>query len=185
MLDFVKKVLCKLYSIYASGKVKQHQRLKVHYPAKIVGSNSISIGDGFVSARGLVLECIRNYRDQSFSPQVSIGARALLGEYCHIGCTEQIIIGDNFTCGRNVTIIDHDHGVGSLEEQSIPPLSRKLTSKGGIEIGNNVWIADHVVVLSGVKIGNNVTIGANAVVTHDIPDNSVAGGIPARVLRNK
>lgn len=51
------------------------------------------------------------------------------------------------------------------------------------EIGDNVQITCGAKVLGGVKIGNNVTIGANAVVVKDIPDNALAAGVPARVIR--
>ena len=57
-----------------------------------------------------------------------------------------------------------------------------LASSGIPHIGNYVILSSGCKVIGGVKIGNNVIIGANAVVTHDIPDNSVAVGIPARVI---
>ncbi|MDO4893230.1 MAG: DapH/DapD/GlmU-related protein [Eubacteriales bacterium] len=53
---------------------------------------------------------------------------------------------------------------------------------GTIEIGNNVFIGMNTIVLPGVKIGNNVVIGAGSIVSKDIPNNSVACGIPARVI---
>lgn len=52
-------------------------------------------------------------------------------------------------------------------------------------IGNDVWIGTRVIIMPGVHIGNHVIIGANSVVTHDIPDYSVAPGSPARVVRNR
>jgi len=58
-----------------------------------------------------------------------------------------------------------------------------LKYKGEVVIGNNVWLGDKVAVLSGVHIGNNVIVAANAVVTKDLPDNSIAAGVPARVVK--
>lgn len=52
-----------------------------------------------------------------------------------------------------------------------------------IVVGNNVYIGTNAIILLGVTIGNNVVIGAGAVVTKDIPDNSVAVGVPARVIK--
>ena len=63
------------------------------------------------------------------------------------------------------------------------PEDQPLYSKGVVTIGNNVWIADKVTILSGVTIGDNSMIGANAVVTHDIPSGVIAAGVPARVIR--
>ena len=54
-----------------------------------------------------------------------------------------------------------------------------------IYVGDNVYISTGVTILGPVRIGNNVTIGAGAVVTKDIPDNAVVGGIPAKILKFK
>jgi acetyltransferase-like isoleucine patch superfamily enzyme len=50
-------------------------------------------------------------------------------------------------------------------------------------VGNNVWVGAKATILQGVRIGDNAVIGANAVVTRDVPANTVAVGIPARVIR--
>lgn len=52
-----------------------------------------------------------------------------------------------------------------------------------IHIGDDVWLGANVTILPGVRIGNNVVIGAGAVVTRDIPDDSLAVGVPARVIK--
>ena len=52
-----------------------------------------------------------------------------------------------------------------------------------IVLGNDVYIGNNVILMPGVKVGSNVVIGAGAVVTRDIPDNSVAVGVPARVIK--
>lgn len=54
-----------------------------------------------------------------------------------------------------------------------------------VQIGDNVDFGIGVKVFGSLKIGNNVSIGANAVVTHDIPDNAIAGGIPAKIIKIK
>ena len=56
------------------------------------------------------------------------------------------------------------------------------TKIGRVVIGSNVFIGADTIVLPGVKIGNNVVIGANSTVTHDVPDNSVVAGTPAKKL---
>ena len=52
-----------------------------------------------------------------------------------------------------------------------------------IRIGNDVWIGGNVTILPGVTIGNNVVVAAGAVVTKDIPDNTLVGGVPAKFIR--
>lgn len=86
-------------------------------------------------------------------------------------------IGDNTMIAANVTITSAGH--------PIHPVPRTAGWEYGIEvtIGDNVWIGANVVVNPGVHIGSNVVIGSGSVVTHDIPDNVVAVGVPCRVLR--
>jgi maltose O-acetyltransferase len=84
-----------------------------------------------------------------------------------------ITIGDNVTMAPRVHILCHDASTKAF---------LGYTKIGRVNIGNHVFIGAESVVLPGVTIGNNVIIGANSTVTHDIPDNSVAAGSPARVL---
>lgn len=77
-------------------------------------------------------------------------------------------IGVNFSCGQGVTI-----GVGKYSED----LQTNLPI-----IGNDVWIAANATVIGGITIGNNSTIGGGAVVVHDVPENSIVAGNPARVI---
>ena len=84
-----------------------------------------------------------------------------------------IEIGDNVTMAPRVHILCHDASTKQF---------LGYTKIGQVKIGNNVFIGAESVVLPGVTIGNNVIIGANSTVTHDIPDNSVVVGSPAREL---
>ena len=84
-----------------------------------------------------------------------------------------IEIGDNVTIAPRVHILCHDASTKDF---------LGYTKIGRVTIGNHVFIGAESVVLPGVTIGNNVVIGANSTVTHDIPDNSVAVGSPARVI---
>lgn len=84
-----------------------------------------------------------------------------------------IEIGDDVTMAPRVHILCHDASTKGF---------LNYTKIGRVTIGNNVFIGAESVVLPGVTIGNNVVIGANSTVTHNIPDNSVAVGSPARVI---
>ena len=84
-----------------------------------------------------------------------------------------IEIGDNVTMAPRVHILCHD----ASTKQHLG-----YTKIGRVTIGDNVFIGAESVVLPGVTIGDNVIIGANSTVTHDIPENSVAAGSPARVI---
>ena len=84
-----------------------------------------------------------------------------------------IEIGDNVTMAPRVHILCHDASTKQF---------LNYTKIGRVTIGDNVFIGAESVVLPGVTIGSNVIIGANSTVTHDVPNNSVVAGSPARVI---
>ena len=87
-------------------------------------------------------------------------------------------IGTNVHITDNVRFVGHDGGT-LLFRHIVPDL--EITKP--ITVGDDVYIGNNVLIMPGVTIGNKVIIGAGAVVTRDIPDNSVAVGIPARVIK--
>lgn len=89
-----------------------------------------------------------------------------------------ITLGNNVHITDGVKFITHDGGT-LIYRQYIPDL--EITKP--ITIGNEVYIGNNVIILPGVTIGSNVVIGAGAIVSHNIPDNSVAVGVPARVIK--
>lgn len=89
-----------------------------------------------------------------------------------------ITLGKNVHVTEGVKFITHDGGT-LLYRHLVPDL--EITKP--ITIGDNVYIGNNVIILLGVKIGNNVVIGAGAIVSKPIPDNSVAVGVPARVIK--
>ena len=132
---------------------------------------------------GLACGNILTMATSLFYPQIIIGNDCNFGEFCQITAINRISIGNGLLTGRFVYIGDNAHGGLSSEEKDIPPIKRKLQSKGEIVIGNNVWIGDKVTILGGVTIGDNVIIGAGSIVTHNIPSDCVAVGIPVKVVR--
>ena len=87
-------------------------------------------------------------------------------------------IGEHVHITNGVRFVGHDGGT-LLFRHLVPDL--EITKP--IKIGDYVYIGNNVLIMPGVTIGNKVIIGAAAVVTHDIPDNSVAVGVPARVIK--
>lgn len=91
---------------------------------------------------------------------------------------ELIEIGDDVFLHKGTVIMAHDWAGWTL----VRAFHDYIPSHGKIKIGNNVWLGQNVTILKGVTIGDNVIIGAGAIVTKDIPSNSVATGIPCRVV---
>lgn len=107
------------------------------------------------------------------------GSNLYLGVGSVVVVRESITIGKNVLIAEHVTIRDQDHTIGSFGCQE-----RLGFTSSPVVIGDNVWLGAMVTVTQGVIIGNNVVVGANSVVTHDLPDNCVAVGAPARVVRH-
>lgn len=111
---------------------------------------------------------------------------------------KNINVGDNFLANYNVTILDiREVDIGdnvmiapntliTTVNHPLNPMGRRkhLGIAKPVKIGNDVWIGANVVILPGVTIGNNVVIAAGAVVTKDIPDNVLVGGIPAKIIKS-
>ena len=156
------------------------------YPLRLEGGGSQMIRIGaktVIGSHSVLGSWVRYGKDEHYKPEIIIGNDCHIGEFCHITAINKITIGDGLLTGRFVYIGDNAHGGLSWEEADIPPAKRHLKSKGEIVIGRNVWICDKVAILGGVTIGDNVIIGAGSIVTHDIPSNSMAAGMPAKVVR--
>ncbi len=108
---------------------------------------------------------------------ISLGKSFYANHHCTILDAAPVTIGDNVMFGPSVNLTTTSH-----------PLDRETRASGlefarPIVIHDNVWLGMGVQILSGVTLGQNVVIGAGAVVTCDIPSNSLAVGIPAKVIR--
>lgn len=103
-----------------------------------------------------------------------IGNGVGINEGVSIMAVREITIGDNTLIGDYAAIHDSDF------HELAPGLPVKT---GPIAIGRNVWIGRNAIVLSGVTIGENAVVAAGAVVASDVPPNTIAGGSPARVIR--
>ncbi len=97
-----------------------------------------------------------------------------------------VTIGDYNHFGPNVTIVTPMHPLIAEERREIvcsDGVGRLLCYAKPVKIGSTCWFGANVTVCPGVTIGDNCVIGAGSVVTHDIPDNSLAVGVPAKVVR--
>ncbi|MDR9760101.1 acyltransferase [Rhizobium redzepovicii] len=109
----------------------------------------------------------------------------ILGDDCSIN--PYACVSGKVTCGNGVRIASHASIVGFNHGFDDPdrPIHRQGVVSIGIVIGDDVWIGANCVILDGVTIGNGAVIAAGAVVTQDIPALSLAGGVPAKVLRRR
>lgn len=109
-----------------------------------------------------------------FGRNLHFGRHVFVNAGCHFQDQGGIFIGDNVLIGHNAVLATIDHDLN--------PYSRR-NHYAPIHIGDRVWIGANAVITKGVTIGENSVIAAGAVVTKDVPANCVAGGVPARVLK--
>ncbi len=107
---------------------------------------------------------------------IHIGKNVFINAGCKFQDQGGIYIADNCLIGHNVVFATLNHGMLPDERGDLLPKA--------IHIGKNVWIGSGAVILSGVTIGDNAVIGAGSLVTKNIPENMVAVGSPAKVIRS-
>jgi acetyltransferase-like isoleucine patch superfamily enzyme len=110
---------------------------------------------------------------------VSIGAKSVLGQECTISSYQHVSIGRECIVADRVMLIDFDHGMVETER----PIRNQGIYMRDVNVGHNVWIGYGACILRGVTVGHNSVVGTNAVVTKDVPDNAVVGGVPAKLIR--
>ena len=118
----------------------------------------------------------------------TIGNNVIIGMNCIFVDNHKITIGNNVMIASGVQLCTATHPI-KKEERIVknwsPEIQRNWyhTYAKPIEIGNDCWIGANATILPGVSIGNNVVIGAGSVVTKNIPDNSLAIGVPSKVIK--
>ncbi len=110
-----------------------------------------------------------------YGQNIKVGKNVFINSGCCFQDQGGIEIGDNVFIGQQVVIatINHD----------MIPKMRANMYPAPVKIGNDVWIGAHATILSGVTIGNGAVIAAGAVVTKDVPENAVVGGVPAKIIK--
>ena len=109
---------------------------------------------------------------------LSIGTYTIITGPLHVDLAAPVKIGNCVRIGHDVSLLTVNHAVGAEW------LRAGLSEFGGIEIGNGAWLASRVTVLPKVRIGAGAIVAAGAVVTRDVPANTLVAGVPARVLRD-
>lgn len=106
---------------------------------------------------------------------INVGKNVFINMGCKFQDQGGIFIGDGALIGHNVVLATLNHAMSPSERSTMIPAP--------IHIGENVWIGSNATILPGVTIGNGAIVAAGAVVTKNVPDNTVVGGVPAKVIR--
>jgi acetyltransferase-like isoleucine patch superfamily enzyme len=117
--------------------------------------------------------------------ETGMGGGIRLGPDCRVNLGVQMVsyqapieIGTDVGLSAHSLLYSYNHGIAP----GTPYMKQPLETRGPIVIEDHAWVGMGSIVLSGVHIGKHAVVAAGSVVTHDVPANTVVGGVPARVL---
>ncbi len=158
---------------FRSKVFREERRLKkLGISCRFVGSAlpkleiASATGDSQSYARGLSIYC--------WNPDV----RVSIGKYVSVADNVTLVAGGEHSAG----FVSTYPFIGKWGLEQYRSMEGPRT-KGNIEIGHDVWLGQGSTILSGVRVGDGAVVAAGAVVTKDVPDYAVVGGVPARVIR--
>jgi acetyltransferase-like isoleucine patch superfamily enzyme len=137
----------------------------------------IDIGDETLVMHGAILH-VYNFRRLPHA-FIRIGRKSLIGEYNVLRGQGGITVGDRVYLAPLVQLLAVNH---VYSDPTRPMIEQGITAEG-IIVEDDVWIGAGAIVTDGVRIGRGAVVAAGAVVTQDVPPHTVAGGTPARVLK--
>jgi acetyltransferase-like isoleucine patch superfamily enzyme len=192
MIALIKRIFDKWLNKYKARHIKKmvtlkgtgHEFVRTTHVRLADGSdkNDILVGDHAMISGGLVSE---NHG------KIVLGAYTYLRESSIIGSVKSVVIGDYTSIADFVVIMDNNNHPINPEDRRIKSASKKgsyyrkwrHSEANEIIIGCNVWIGSFARVCKGVTVGDNAIIAANAVVTKDVPPNTIVAGNPAKVVK--
>ncbi len=152
---------------------------RLEYPSKLMSPHLVSVGNHVHICADAWLNAKDDRGDGQ--PTLRIGDGTYIGRMVQINAWREVDIAANVLIGDRVLILDADH---HFDRPDLPIRAQEDGFKGPVRLLEGCWIAAGAVILPGVTIGRNAVVAANAVVTRDVPDRTVAGGIPAKILRH-
>ena len=197
---FLRPVIRGLYRTGVFAGEVSHFLYKLLWVEPVLRSLCVQVGKGlraerlpYIRGRGMIrLGDTVNLSGQSCfyfpaageeSPEIVIGNRVFIGNGCTLSAARRISIGDDCLISSCVRIHDNDgHPLDAERRRRREAVNPEEIAP--VVIGDNVWIGASAIILKGVTIGRNSVIGAGAVVTGEVPPDSVVAGNPARVVKS-
>mgnify|MGYP004455613151 CR=1 FL=1 len=193
IMMLVRGIINKPFFLKAKGKIFIGKRCDIRCKRKIMikggatiedgvkidalSKDGIELGNNFSIGRNSIIECTGVLRE--LGEKLEIGDNVGIAANAFISVRGKLKIGNDCIFGPGISIFTENHRFDKIEV----PIRLQGDSRKGISIGNDCWIGANVTILDGVHIGNKCVIGAGAVVTKDIPDYAIVGGVPAKILK--
>jgi len=113
--------------------------------------------------------------------KIKIGNNVGIGEFAYLGGSGGLEIGDECIVGQYLSCHPENHNYEDPETS----IRQQGVNRKGIRIGKNCWIGSKVTILDGVEIGDGCILAAGSVITKSFPENSIIGGVPAKLLKTR
>jgi len=179
-LQFYSRILAKMYTyILWPAFHSIGTRTTIIPPLRFKNLSSMQIGNKVTIHKNCWIQVLSSDESDD-TPKLVIENNVSIGMNSTISVARKIVIEEFVFTARNVYISDHAHEYRDVRK---PIGEQGITDIREVVIGARTWLGQNVVILPGVKIGRHCVIGANSVVNRDIPDYSIAAGVPARVVR--
>jgi acetyltransferase-like isoleucine patch superfamily enzyme len=168
----------KTFSLLSSGAFASFgARSVIELPVRLAGEARIAIGEDVYVGGGSWLQTLDG---PGHAGVLEIGDGTSIAGSCVVSAARSVRIGRKVLVARNVYISDHIH---AYDDPTKAVLEQGIERLEPVEIGDGAWLGQNVVVCPGVTIGRGAVIGANAVVLGDVPEHTLAVGVPATVVR--
>jgi acetyltransferase-like isoleucine patch superfamily enzyme len=148
--------------------------LQIMFPATIKNPRSVSIGEMVVIREHAWLNC-----EPRSDFTLTIGSGSYVGRFVHVNAALSVIIEDQVLIADRVHISDHQHAHADLSRAIV---AQGVTDPEPVRIGQGSWLGVGAVIMPGISVGRGAIVAANAVVTRDVEDYEIVGGVPATVI---
>ena len=163
------KIINRLQNYWLDFILMMVHCLNDHLPSHIVRIAAFRILGGRIGPRSAI-----HMGTHYFQPSgIEIGSDTIIGFSSFLDGRESLIIGNHVDIASEVMIYNSEHDIHSPDFKAV---------NSPVEIGDYVFIGPRVIILPGVKVGRGAIIAAGAVVTKDVPEYSIVGGVPAKVI---
>jgi len=156
-------------------RIKLGNNVKLHANLLLGEFDEFKIGDNVQINQNVTIGA----RSQAVEPFLTIGKNCDIGPGTLIDCSHRVEIGNDVIFSPNISIYTHLH---NYEKKDIL-IREQGESTAPVIIEDDVFIGKGATILMGVKIGKGAVIGAHSVVTKDIPEYAVCGGVPAKLIK--
>lgn len=128
---------------------------------------------------------INGHFEAVYGKHISFGDDDFINGNCFFQDSNLITFGDRVIVAPDTKFYCGEHALDATKRFGVRADGSRylITYTEPITVGNDVWIVGNVTVIAGVNIGSNVIVAAGAVVVKDVPDNSIVGGVPAKVIK--